>query len=225
MLLEKGSEKNPTGNLILYSFVKGENPFQPGGKVIASNVVVSYLKINDNFPVVTFPPVSYKNIDDLKQIILESGDIHDVARLPDFEIPPGKDAGNQYIQQRMEQYNGVVMKYVELCKNQKKTTETEVTGDSIGSYIDALAKLSIQYRSSRGLAREAAKLKVERFISKFSNSYPQFDLENYKNAIMYPGQKGDELASLYIQKFNAISHENYETASMLKKKIDSIEIL
>ncbi|MEM7184299.1 MAG: UvrB/UvrC motif-containing protein [Spirochaetota bacterium] len=223
MLLEKGSESNPTGNLILYCFVNGENPFQPGCKIIASNVVVSYLKINENYPVVTFPPVSYKTLEDLKQIILESGEIHDVARLPDFEMPPGKEPGNRYIQERMEQYNGFVMKYVELCKNQKREAGTDIQGESIPSYIDALTKLSLQYRSAKGLAREAAKMKVEKLITQFSGSYPQFDLDNYKNAIMYPGQKGDELASLYIQKFNAISNENYETASVLKKQIEAIE--
>lgn len=225
MLLEKGSEKNPTGNLILYSYVIGENPFQPGYAIIASNVVVSFLKVNDNFPVVTFPPVSYHSIDELKKVVAEYGDIHDIIKLPDFIMPEGKENGNRYIQQRMEQYNNIVVKYVELCRNQEKSgiLDSELKGDGVTSYLDALAKLSLQYRTSKGLAKEALKLKVDKLIHRFSTVYPQYDLDNYKIAMMYPGKKGDELASLYIQKFNAISTENYETASILKRRIQELE--
>ncbi|MCP5501104.1 MAG: hypothetical protein H7A25_14445 [Leptospiraceae bacterium] len=223
MFLEKGSEKNPTGNLILYCYVIGENPFQSGCEIIASNVVVSYLKINDNFPVVTFPPVSFPGIEDLKKILIETGDIHDVARLPDFHMPEGKEEGNRYIQERMEQYNSVVMKYVEFCRNQDKKTEPEFQSESFDQYMSSLARLSIQYRNSEGLAREAARMKVDRLVDKFAVRFPQLDLDNYMNAITYPGKKGDELASLYIKKFTAISEENYETAFLLKKQIEKLE--
>ena len=221
MFLEKGSDKNPTGNLILYCYVKGENPFHPGYDVIASNVVVSFLKVNDNYPVVTFPPVSFKSINGLKSIVAEYGNIHDIVKLPDFIMPEGKDEGNRYIQERMEQYNSFVMRYVELCRNKEK--KTELVDDGVEAYLNALAGLSLEYRESKGLAKEAAKMKVDQLIFNFSTKYPQFDLENYKNAVLYPGKRGEELASLYIQKFNAISIENYEVASQIKKQIDKLE--
>jgi hypothetical protein len=67
-MLEKGNIENPTGNLILYARVVGENPFEPDHEYIASNVVVSFLRINNSLPVVTFPPVSFKT---LEEMILE----------------------------------------------------------------------------------------------------------------------------------------------------------
>ncbi|MCB1179253.1 MAG: hypothetical protein KDK36_16855, partial [Leptospiraceae bacterium] len=116
-MLEKGSTSNPTGNLLVYCHVIGENPFQHGSEVIASNVVVSFLKINENLPVVTFPPVSYDTMDELQEVIYQNSEIYDIAKLPDFRMPSDKDEGNKYLQERMEQYNQFVMKYVELCKS------------------------------------------------------------------------------------------------------------
>jgi hypothetical protein len=139
-------------------------------------------------------------------------------------MPEGKEAGNKYIQQRMEQYNTIVMKYVELCRNkEKKGDDLSNLGEEVGAYLGELANLSVQYRQSKGLAKEAAKMKVDKLIHSFSTHYPQFDLDNYKNAVMYPGKIGEELAGLYIQKFNAISVENYEIASEIKKRIQELE--
>jgi hypothetical protein len=222
-MLEKGSKTNPTGNLIVYCYVIGENPFQPGCEIIASNVVVSFLKINDNFPVVTFPPISFPSIDELKKVIIPNESMYDMARLPDFRMPEDREAGNIYIQERMEQYNAFVMKYVELCKNKERNVMPDFNLAGVNDYLDELLKISMQFRSSTGLARDTVQQRIDKLIENFSVRYPQFDLENYKNALFYPGKKGDELASLYLKKFQAINDEKYEAASIIKRKILDLE--
>ncbi len=223
MIFEKGSKSNPTGNLIVYCYVVGENPIQHGGRVIASNVVVSYLKIGDNFPVVTFPPVSFDSIEELRAVILENGDSYDIIHISDFEMPLEQEKANIYIQERMDQFNNLVMKYVDMCKSKEKNPPPVFEGDGVKDYLDALAKLSMQYRKSQGIAREAAKLKVDRLLEKFSSNHPQYDLDNYKRVLAYPGQKGEDLAELYLRKYDAISGEKYEIASDLKQRIQEIE--
>ncbi len=222
-MLEKGSKERPTGNLIIYCHVIGENPFQSGSQIIASNVVVSFLKINDNFPVVTFPPISFENLDELKKILVQNEDLYDLARLPDFRMPEEKEQGNQYIQNRMEQYNHFVMKYVDLCKNRENSPLPLLNVEGPKDYIEALRKLSTEFRSSTGIVKDTTQLKLENFITEFSPAYPQFDLSNYQKALFFPGQKGEVLVRLYIQKYEAIQNEKYETASLLKKQIYELE--
>ncbi|AVQ12030.1 Uncharacterized protein XB16_1700 [Leptospira santarosai] len=226
MKFEKGSEKNPTGNLIVYCNVFGENPLSPGGKIIASNVVVSFLKIGENFPVVTFPPVSLESYEELKKVISENIEKYDVIKIRDFEMPTSKEASNDYIQERMDQFNSVVIKYVEICKNREiggglVNFPEEESG--VREYLDALANLSLKIRRSTGIAREASLIKMDQLVENFSTKHPEFDLDNFKKALFLPGQTGEELIGLYLQKFNAISKENYEDASTLKKKIHDIE--
>lgn len=227
MIFEKGSKQNPTGNLVLYCHVIGENPVQPGGSIIASNVVVSFLKLGDNFPVVTFPPVALPKLEDLRNILDINLEAYDIVKLPDFELPDSKGSVNQYIQDQMDRFNQVVMRYVEFCKGREKRapaiSTTDLVSDGVNGYLEALANLSLEFRNSSGLAREATQLKVDRLVNSFSTDHPQYDVDNFKRALSFPGNQGEELIGLYLKKFNAISVENYEGASQLKKQIDQIE--
>lgn len=189
-------------------------------------MVVSFLKIGENFPVVTFPPVSLESYEELKKVISENIEKYDVIKIKDFEMPASKEASNDYIQERMDQFNSVVIKYVEICKNR------EVGGGQVNfpeeesgvrEYLDVLANLSLKIRRSTGIAREASLIKMDQLVENFSTKHPEFDLDNFKKALSLPGQTGEELIGLYLQKFNAISKENYEDASTLKKKIHDIE--
>ena len=219
MNFEKGSKEHPTGNLIVYSKVIGENPLEPGGKVLASNVVVSFLKTGENFPVVTFPPVSLSSWEELVKIISAHPEKYDIVKISDFYLPEGNEKSNDYIKQRMEQFNQLVMQYVDLCRKAENQAEPEKSGD----VLSELARLSIEYTQSSGLAREANRLKVYSFADSFYTSYPQIDVDNFKKALSYPGDNGEQLISLYIRKFEAIMKEDYEVASDLKKKIISLE--
>ena len=223
-MLEKGSVSNPSGNLILYCKVIGENPFQAGCNVIASNVVVSFMKINENLPVVTFPPVSFPELTDLQKAIAANSEMYDIARLPDFILPDNKDHVNKYMQDRMEQYNSFVFRYVELCKNKEKSKSVPVLGDSADDFLSQLAETSKEFRSSNGLAKEIAKTRIERISQEMAGRFPQFDVHNFKHAIFaYPGPKGEELARLYLKKFHAIQEEAYEVASEIKIVINDLE--
>ncbi|MCZ8343201.1 MAG: hypothetical protein O9301_09230 [Leptospira sp.] len=225
MNFERGSKPNPTGNLIAYCHVFGENPIAPGGKIIASNVVVSFLKIGDNFPVVTFPPVALASKEELMKILSDNIHLYDVVQLPDFQMPEQKDNANQYIQERMEQFNAMVMRYVEFCKAKEKKPGNTIPEnmDASNEPLEALASLSLEFRNTSGIAREATRLKMDRIVDYFHNNHPNLDIDNFKKALVVPGKLGDELVSLYIQKFNAIQIENYETASDLRKRILEIE--
>jgi hypothetical protein len=223
-MLEKGSLSNPTGNLVVYCKVIGENPFEAGCEYIASNVIVSYLKVGENLPVVTFPPISFPNLEDLQSVLVKYGDLYDIAKLPDFIMPTGKEASQRYLQERMEQYNQFVLRYVEFCKNREIHKEQKKKFGEVHDFLNELVEFSVQYRSSKGLAREIAKSKVDSLAKEISTRFPAFDMENYMNAIYrYKGQKGDELATLYLKKFHAIHHEEYEKASLLKRRIHELE--
>jgi hypothetical protein len=223
-MLEKGSTSNPTGNLILYCKVIGENPFQSGCDIIASNVVVSFLKVNESLPVVTFPPVSYPVLEDLQKALAKNIDTYDIAKLPDFIMPEDTERGNKYLQERMEQYNNFVLRYVEFCKNKDKGEINYSKGDDLNQSLNILMEASIDYRNSKDLAKEIAKDKIEKLIQEISNKNPEFDLENYKNAIYtFNGPIGEELASLYVKKLKTIRFEEYEEASLLKRKILDLE--
>lgn len=225
MNFERGSKPNPTGNLIAYCHVFGENPIAPGGKIIASNVVVSFLKIGDNFPVVTFPPVALASKEELMKILSDNIHLYDVVQLPDFQMPEQKENANQYIQERMEQFNAMVMRYVEFCKAKEKKPGNPISDhlDASNEPLEALASLSLEFRNTSGIAREATRLKMDRIVDYFHNNHPNLDIDNFKKALVVPGKLGDELVSLYIQKFNAIQIENYEIASDLRKRILEIE--
>lgn len=223
-MLEKGSLSNPTGNLVVYARVIGENPFEPGCEYIASNVIVSYLRMGENLPVVTFPPVSFPTLGDLQKVLARYADMYDIARLPDFVMPQGKEAENRYLQERMESYNQFVLRYVELCKNKEKKQDSEKKFGEVHDFLNELVEFSVQYRSSSGLTKEIAKTKVNNLAKEISNRFPAFDMDNYMNAIYrYKGQVGDELATLYLKKFHAIHQEEYEKASELKMQIRDLE--
>ncbi|EQA38139.1 hypothetical protein LEP1GSC050_1219 [Leptospira broomii serovar Hurstbridge str. 5399] len=225
MKFEKGSEKNPSGNLIVYCNVVGENPLYPGGKIIASNVVVSFLRIGENFPVVTFPPVSLDSYDDLKRIISDNYDKYDVVKIKDFEMPTEQEDSNSYIKERMDHFENVVIRYVELCKNREGNSfpANDKEPEGVRDYLDSLANLSLKVRRSSGIAREASLLHMEKLVENFAGKHPEFDLHNFRKALEMPGQTGEELIGLYLQKFNAISYERYEDASSLNKRIQQIE--
>lgn len=174
----------------------------------------------------TFPPVSLESYEELKKVISENIEKYDVIKIRDFEMPTSKEASNDYIQERMDQFNSVVIKYVEICKNREVgggLVDFPEEESGVREYLDALANLSLKIRRSTGIAREASLIKMDQLVENFSTKHPEFDLDNFKKALSLPGQTGEELIGLYLQKFNAISKENYEDASTLKKKIHDIE--
>lgn len=222
-MLEKGNIDNPTGNLILYAKVIGENPFEPEHEYIASNVVVSFLKINNSLPVVTFPPVPFRTLEDLHKAIQVNADAYDIARLPDFILPTEKEKVSKYLQERMDNFNAFIARYVEHCK-QKESFSHKYFESDFNSYFRELLETSVMYKNSSGLTKEIAKSRVDNLVSEISVKFPSLDIENYKNAIFkYSGHLWDELATLYLKKFQAIYQENYEIASQLKKRIQELE--
>lgn len=244
----KGNADEPTGNLIVYCYVNGRNPFHAGGKIILSNVVVSFLSARNNmFPVVVFPPVSLMSEDDLDQV-LEINEFSDVIQLYDFEMPEEEEAGQNYVNERMSHFNQIVMEYVEYCRgyigsrvrddffpepqefDADFTLEAPATLTNPNSTEEnALSTIPDDERSTLEhlerligpeFKRDANFNNVVRHIQ---SSYPKYDIGNFLRGIGASPAEGTGLHSLYMKKFWAIYEENYEQAARIQSKITRLE--
>ena len=227
MKFEKGNKKEPTGNLIVYCNVIGQDDVEIEDKIIVVNIVVSMLKLQGGNPVVSFPPVPLKDETELVGIISRHIDKYDIIKLPDFELPNSGKKIRNYFKKRMKELNQIALEYVSFCNNFEEKKKEETIAESLNfqmnDYISNLANLSLGFRKFKGLTKQVTLMQVENLIEKFSQKYPQFDLDNFQKALSKPGTKGEQLITLYLQKFKAISNKNYEQASYLNKQIINIE--
>lgn len=247
----KGNAEEPTGNLIVYCYVNGRNPFHPGGKIILSNVVVSFLSARTNmFPVVVFPPVSLMTEDDLDQV-LEINEFSDVMQLYDFEMPEGEEEGQNYVNERMSHFNQVVMEYVEYCRGyigarirdddflpEPQEFEADFTleapaaaGPERQAEENALSTLPDDEKSTlENLERLMGHAPRNQEDSHFRNvvrhieaRYPKYDIRNFLRGLQVRQSVDAGLHSLYMKKFWAIYEENYEQAARIQGKINRLE--
>lgn len=116
MMLERGNKDKPTGNLIIYTHVRGENPFKAGSKILASNVYISFVTTSDALPVVTFPPVPYRDKRSFLSFLRKHPGF-DLIRMDDFVFPDDPGEGDDYMKSRIDDFNQLVNQYVELCTN------------------------------------------------------------------------------------------------------------
>ncbi len=247
----KGNAEEPTGNLIVYCYVNGRNPFHPGGKIILSNVVVSFLSARTNmFPVVVFPPVSLMTDEDLDQV-LEINEFSDVIQLYDFEMPDGEDPGQNYVNERMTHFNQIVMEYVEFCRGYissrvrddfmaesreldaefalEAPREEPATATALSTLPDeeknALENLERLMGSSgpRGEEELKADHHFRSVVRLIEARYPKYDIRNFLRGLKVPQSADAGLHSLYMKKFWAIYEENYEQAARIQSKINRLE--
>ena len=225
----KGDSQAPTGNLIAFCKVIGKNPFESDGSITAIHVVVSNISARENsFPVVVFPPVSLKNEPELSRVISFQGKC-DVIRLDDFQIPSDSQE-QEYMNDRLEQFNDLVRDYVDLyqryhekiapklSEEMKLLTgpaegEKRVSSPSGGEQA-TLEKLQELLKTGAGPGDFSP---VIRHIEK---NYPQYDIQNFEKSIH---QDQTEIASLYIKKFFAIHEERYEAAALFQARIMQME--
>jgi len=212
----KGDALSPTGNLIVFCNVRGENPVDPGGSIIVSNVFVSFLSARkDTFPVVVFPPMSLESEDELDDLLCLN-ERADVLQVDDFEKPPDKSM-EEYIEDRMQEFNMVVVDYVELCRSyiekrekELKIAPVELTEEAVLARLDTIKDL-----------RHA---QLDNYLTFLEANFSKYDAGNLRRALdSQPA--GSYLARLYIKKFQAIYQENYEHAARLQKRIDLLQNL
>ncbi|MCB1170770.1 MAG: hypothetical protein KDK25_10565 [Leptospiraceae bacterium] len=226
----KGDPKAPTGNMIAFCQVIGKNPLETEGTIIAIHVVVSNISARENsFPVVVFPPVSLKSESELSRVIAFQ-DRCDVVRLEDFQIP-SEDQEQEYMNDRLEQFNDLVRDYVDLYQRYHEklspglkedlklltgpsATPSEGKSESVDGEEATLKKLQDLLKTGAGPGDFSP---VIRHIEK---NFPQYDIQNFEKSIH---QDQTEIASLYIKKFFAIHEERYEAAALFQARIVQME--
>lgn len=225
----KGDPQAPTGNLIAFCQVIGKNPLETEGTIIAIHVVVSNISARENsFPVVVFPPVSLRNEGELSRVIAFQ-DRCDVVRLDDFQIP-SEDQEQDYMNERLEQFNDLVRDYVDLYQrhHEKRSPALKediklLTGPAQGKSETSeptegeeatLKRLQDLLKTGAGPGDFSP---VIRYIEK---NFPQYDIQNFEKSIH---QDQTEIASLYIKKFFAIHEERYEAAALFQARILQME--
>ncbi|MCB1168254.1 MAG: hypothetical protein KDK37_03810 [Leptospiraceae bacterium] len=220
----KGDPKAPTGNMIAFCKVIGKNPFESDGSIIAVHVVVSNISAKENsFPVVVFPPVSLKNEQELSRVIGFQQKC-DVVRLENFQIPSESEE-QEYMNDRLEQFNDLVRDYVDLYQKYYETVSPKLgeeikllagpqEGKSQDSEEETLKKLQDLLKVGAG------PVDFSPVIRHIKTHFPQYDIHNFEKSIH---QDQTEIASLYIKKFFAIHEERYEAAALFQARIMQME--
>lgn len=233
----RGLQQQPSGNLIAYCRVIGKNPLQVDGDFIAIHVVVSTLSAaQSSFPVVVFPPVAYETAQELADAL--SARKHcDIIRLEDFQIPQSK-SDQDYINERLEDFNGIVRQYVEMMQQgfDKNPPVPDQSLTSAGLFPEGLSESALPViRATATAEKEGPDLlndldnlvkqradlpDFEPVLMAVRENHPEYDIDSFPNMIRL---NRFHLLDLYVKKFFAISEERYETAADLQNQISVIE--
>ncbi len=155
----KGNSKSPTGILVAFSEVKGENPIEPNAKILAVQVVVSPLSAHQyNYPVVVFPVSAFSDKNHFFKIIDFIGNC-DVIQLPDFQIPKNQ-SDEEYLKERMKMLNEIIQDYVD--HYQRKYANTINEQDlAIFDYLLEIGEVNVSKTTSN-----SSKIKRKKIIEK-----------------------------------------------------------
>ena len=227
MNFDVGDKSNPTGNLIIYCEVVGQNPVKADCKIISSNIFVSFLNIGENLPAITFPPVAYETFAGFKTH-LKVIEKYDLIKIPLFQFPDHADKAQKYINQRLQEVNEIVKDYVYICakfaKSFFKNLTEEPDEDSTDlEKLDYLEKMTLNY-----LADSSSSLNDEKYIdfgslfNSFIGNKPQYPLHSLMNFVQLADSRVPKLVSLLFRQSKAIYHENYEEAKTLQPAIEEL---
>jgi hypothetical protein len=226
----KGKENTsgPTGNAIIYWYIRGNNKLFKHAEIIASNFVISPLQVKDETLMVNFPPVLVENYDKLVNIA-EKNDI-DLIKGEDIVIPDDIDDFSEFFKSQIEKYNGLIQEYL-LAYKEKNAAGGEGGGGEfpsvprlIGHATETMEKIRtmVKYKeSSRLIADNIRKLRDIQKQLRSEMSGLTFD--GVLRFIRKPSQDVDSLVALYREKLLALFLEDYERAAHLKRDIVEIE--
>lgn len=229
MKFEVGNPEEPTGNLVLYTNVLGQNPIEPGARIIAAHIVVSLIASPENIPAVTFPPLAFKEKDDL-MAHLELIPAYDLYRMPDFQLPQEPDAAGDYINKRLDKVNDYVKEYVDICSTfmaeaGSKPRVRPPAPDNIPEALDYMEKLSRKVLNTFKYGQSDNELlkKFEEYISEFENSHPEYPIYRLNRLVTNPTREAEKLLHLNFEQYRAILFENYEKAEQIHRDIQAME--
>lgn len=221
MILRKGDIDNLTGNVIVYWDVLGENMIAPGFGIFAINFTVSSLPLNNKLLTATFPPIPFKDLDEL---IDKLSHIQcDIIYGGELKFPTSQKGFSQFYKNELDKYNKIIEEYAEIYK-EKFNSSLDTLSERDKLYLLRKMSKKIRIEMDRGFKNEKlyAKKKIIRLIKNLENN-DKYDVSKFRNVLFKPGEIGDKLVSLYINKFIAIYNENYEDAIQLKNKISNLE--
>lgn len=221
---EFGDPKSPRGNCILYSAVYEDKHYFPDASWIASNIYVSYLPIKNNLPVVAFPPVQIENPEDIFSVARQHD--MDVLRIPDFRPPNEESEAKDYFKQKVEEFNDIVMAYVELCKRAEGKVSIEGTENGKKFGEDDLQKLNLLEKRFVNSLKEEESASVDSILGPYANDDllrdQRYDFQNLWSLYHDSDAEKEKIIHLFFEKFRAISKENYEKAESIQNSIDRL---
>jgi len=105
----QGNWDNLIGNAVVFWMVRGYNHWAPDHEVIAANFTISALTEDDKMVTATFPPVSYKLIDDLMHRL--TGINCDIFNGGDIQFPRYLKDLTAFVQHEIDYYNDLIEAY------------------------------------------------------------------------------------------------------------------
>jgi hypothetical protein len=229
MQFEYGSESAPKGNCFLYCAVINDKHYFPEASWIASNIYVSSLPMKDKLPVVAFPPVGVGSPEQVFRIAQDRD--MDVIRVEDFAPPEDADGAKKYFQSRVQEFNEIVMHYVELCNQVMNLEQGGVQLQSGGgpqglSGKDNMEKFKELEDRFLEAVREPEKQDLETILGPYVHDPllkdQRFDFQNLRAVFPELDENRERVVSLFFKKFKAIYQENYEQAGRIQETIDSL---
>jgi len=221
----RGDQHAPTGVLVAFAEVRGQNPLDPDGKFIAVHVSVSALSAHiSHYPVVVFPPSSFRSRHDLDQVVEFIGNV-DLIELEPFDDSTGASE-DEYLQSRMDDFNRIVQEYVDLFQKRYSvmakeagidltsySSITEILGDGEDMPLDLRSSLN---ELENLLEKKATIDQYRSVIGYIRSHHPELDVWNFEQLVR---SSKLEVAALYVKKFKAIAEERYEAAAFYQNRI------
>ncbi len=223
MIMEQGDINNPTGNAIIFWIIKGNNRILKDAEIIASNFIISPLKINNETLMVNFPPILLKNREKLNNVI-EKDNI-DLINGGEIFVPDDITDFIDFYKKQIEKYNGMIQEYL-LAYKRKKIGKTSV--QSLPQLINLAGETMENVRrlvKNKG-KKELIEIKIGKLLEiqdHLNDEMKGFDMNKIIHYIERQDIEVDSLVDLYKRKFIAIFLEDYERADDLNKKIIKIE--
>ena len=222
MKFVKGNKNQPSGNLLIFCHVIGQNPIAQDARIIAANIFVSFLTKDDNLPAITFPPVAFKDEVEFNAFASRHPE-YDVVQIDTFQFPPDPEKAQEYVNERLQKVNDLVKEYVEFCGafllNQPVEAEPEELTDVLEKirYIEQVAEEAID--EPEKLQEKNRYETFLKFFDLFVKVHPQYPIHNRVNYMHRKDDESRKLVSLFIQQSKAIYFEDYEEAKNLQNEI------
>jgi vacuolar-type H+-ATPase subunit I/STV1 len=220
----RGNQNAPSGILVAFAEVCGKNPIDPEGTILAVHICVSALSAHmSHYPVVVFPPTSFRDRSQLEQVLDFMGDV-DVIQLDPFQLPDESEE-EDYFQHRMDELNRIVQEYVDLFQKRY----TSMAAEQGIEFVSFDPDVDLSEEEDRPLDLRSSLNELEKLLQRkadidqytpviryIRSHHPELDVWNFEQLVR---NSKHEIAELYVKKFLAIAEERYEAAAFYQNRI------